>query len=417
MHYTFNIERGNFTDAGQASSSVKRTLKQLGVDPANIKRTVVALFEAEIKSDKGGITMDTIKLTIDNREVEVPRGTTILKAAEQMGIKIPTLCHFELDGLALENRPGGCRVCVVEVVGRRNLAPACITECMPDMVVKTNSFRALNARRTVLELMLSDHPNDCLQCPKSGKCELQALAADMGIRDIPYKGQQSQYAKEYSPSIVRDANKCIMCRRCESVCHEYQSVGAIGAIERGFPAVVSTAFGKNLTDTNCVLCGQCVAVCPTGALAEVDNTGKIAAALKAIGFDWNPMDKIRNLADLRKMKEGMQSRMSMRENSDSSDAIIQIKVGMATSGIASGAKETMSYLITELDKRQIKALVMQVGDMGYSYAEPTVEVTIPGKDPVVFGDVKIPRAQEIIEKYIIGGELIEGILPANYRSI
>jgi NADP-reducing hydrogenase subunit HndB len=129
------------------------------------------------------------------------------------------------------------------------------------------------------------------------------------------------------------------------------------------------------------------------------------------------MDKIKNLADLRKMKEGMQSRMSMRENSDSSDAIIQIKVGMATSGIASGAKETMSYLITELDKRQIKALVMQVGDMGYSYAEPTVEVTIPGKDPVVFGDVKIPRAQEIIEKYIIGGELIEGILPANYRSI
>ena len=112
------------------------------------------------------------------------------------------------------------------------------------------------------------------------------------------------------------------------------------------------------------------------------------------------MDKIKNLADLRKMKEGMQARMSMRENSDSSDAIIQIKVGMATSGIASGAKETMSYLITELDKRQIKALVMQVGDMGYSYAEPTVEV-----------------AQEIIEKYIIGGELIEGILPANYRSI
>ena len=113
----------------------------------------------------------------------------------------------------------------------------------------------------------------------------------------------------------------------------------------------------------------------------------------------------------------MQSRMSMRENSDSDDAIIQIKVGMATSGIASGAKETMSYLITELDKRQIKALVMQVGDMGYSYAEPTVEVTIPGKDPVVFGDVKIPRAQEIIEKYIMQGELIEGILPANYRSI
>ena len=129
------------------------------------------------------------------------------------------------------------------------------------------------------------------------------------------------------------------------------------------------------------------------------------------------MDKIKNLADLRKMKEGMQSRLSLRENSNSDEAINQIKDGMATIGIASGAKETMNYLITELDKRQIKALVLQVGDMGYSYAEPTVEVTIPGKDPVVFGDVKIPRAQEIIEKYIIGGELIEGILPANYRSI
>ena len=129
------------------------------------------------------------------------------------------------------------------------------------------------------------------------------------------------------------------------------------------------------------------------------------------------MDKIKNLAELRKMREGMQGKMSMRENSNSSEAIIQIKVGMATSGIASGAKETMNYLITEIDKRQIKALVMQVGDMGFSYAEPTVEVTIPGKDPVVFGNVNIARAQEIIDKYIVNGELIEGILPANYRSI
>lgn len=219
--------------------------------------------------------MDTIKLTIDNRVVEVPKGTTILKAAEQMGIRIPTLCNFELEGLALKNHPGGCRICVVEVVGRRNLAPACITECMPDMVVRTNSPRAINARKTVLELMLSDHPNDCLQCPKNGKCELQALAADMGIREIPYKGAQSSYHIELSPSIVRDANKCIMCRRCESVCHEYQSVGAIGAVDRGFPAVVNTAFDEPLINTNCVFCGQCVAVCPVGALSEVDNTGKI----------------------------------------------------------------------------------------------------------------------------------------------
>ncbi len=129
------------------------------------------------------------------------------------------------------------------------------------------------------------------------------------------------------------------------------------------------------------------------------------------------MDKIKNLADLRKMKEGMLGKMSMRENSNSSEAIIQIKVGMATSGIASGAKETMNYLITEIDKRQIKALVMQVGDMGYCHSEPTVEVTIPGKDPVVFGNVNIARAKELVEKYILNGELIEGILPANYRSI
>ena len=219
--------------------------------------------------------MDTIKLTIDNRAVEVPKGTTILNAAKQMGITIPTLCNFELDGLALKNHPGGCRICVVEVVGRRNLAPACITECMPDMVVRTNSMRAVNARKTVLELMLSDHPNDCLQCPKNGRCELQKMAGDMGIRELPFKGEQSQYPIEISPSIVRDPNKCILCRRCESVCHEYQTVGVIGAVERGFSAVVAPALGKELTDTNCIFCGQCVAVCPTGALSEVDNTGKI----------------------------------------------------------------------------------------------------------------------------------------------
>ena len=129
------------------------------------------------------------------------------------------------------------------------------------------------------------------------------------------------------------------------------------------------------------------------------------------------MDKIKNLADLRKMKEGMQGKFQMRENSNSAEAIIQIKVGMATSGIASGAKETMNYLISELDKRQIKALVMQVGDMGYCHSEPTVEVTVPGKDPIVFGNVDIARAQELIDSYLVKGELIEGVLPANYRSI
>ena len=129
------------------------------------------------------------------------------------------------------------------------------------------------------------------------------------------------------------------------------------------------------------------------------------------------MDKIKNLADLRKMKDDLHNKITLRERSDSPEAIIQIRVGMATSGIASGAKEIMAYLIEELDKRNIEALVLQVGDMGYCYAEPTIEVTRPGEDPVVFGYVDIAKADEIIEKYIKNGEMIEGILPANYQSI
>ncbi|MBO7646637.1 MAG: iron hydrogenase small subunit [Bacteroidales bacterium] len=224
--------------------------------------------------------MDMIKLTIDNREVEVPKGTTILKAAQTIGINIPTLCHFELEGLGVHNKPGSCRICVVEVAGRRNLAPACITEVMPDMVVKTNSMRVINARRTVLELMLSDHPNDCLQCAKNGRCELQKLAIRFGIRHNPYEGgEQSNYQIEVSPSIIRDMNKCVMCRRCETMCNEMQTVGALSAIERGFPAVVSTAFNQHLEDSPCSFCGQCVAVCPVGALTEVDHTPKILRAI------------------------------------------------------------------------------------------------------------------------------------------
>lgn len=129
------------------------------------------------------------------------------------------------------------------------------------------------------------------------------------------------------------------------------------------------------------------------------------------------MNKIKNLADLRKIKDDLHNKITLRERSDSPEAIIQIRVGMATSGIASGAKEIMAYLIEELDKRNIEALVLQVGDMGYCYAEPTIEVTRPGEDPVVFGYVDIAKADEIIEKYIKNGEMIEGILPANYQSI
>lgn len=223
--------------------------------------------------------MELIKLTIDNKPVEIEKGSTILHAAKKVGIDIPTLCYFDMGDMKIENKPGGCRVCVVEVEGRRNLAPACVTPCTSGMVVKTNSVRVLNARRTVLELILSDHPADCLVCAKSGNCELQNLAIKMGVRDIPYKGVQSTYRKDTSPSIIRDMDKCIMCRRCEMMCNDVQSVGALSGINRGFDAVVAPAFEMDLEHSVCTYCGQCVSVCPTGALTEVDHTRQVISAL------------------------------------------------------------------------------------------------------------------------------------------
>ncbi|NQU84168.1 MAG: iron hydrogenase small subunit [Mariniphaga sp.] len=223
--------------------------------------------------------MQTINLTIDKNPVVVNKGITILEAAVGMGIKIPTLCHMKLDDLNIENRPGGCRVCVVEVEGRRNLAPACCTEVHEGMEINTHSIRAISARRTVVELILSDHPADCLICAKSGQCELQDMAHQLGLREIHYKGEQSTYRKDTSPAIIRDVDKCIMCRRCEMMCNEVQTVGVLSAINRGFNSVVATAFEMNLDHSACTYCGQCVAVCPTGALTEVDETGKVIRAL------------------------------------------------------------------------------------------------------------------------------------------
>lgn len=223
--------------------------------------------------------MKMIKLNIDNKPIEVESGTTILKAAKKMGITIPTLCYFDMGDLGIENKPGGCRVCVVEVEGRRNLAPACTTECMEGMKVNTHSIRVLNSRRTVVELMLSDHPADCLTCAKSGNCELQDMAHKLGIREIPYQGEMSTYRKDTSPSIIRDVDKCIMCRRCEMMCNDIQTVGALSAVNRGFESVVAPAFEMNLERSTCTYCGQCVSVCPVGALTEVDHTGAVINAL------------------------------------------------------------------------------------------------------------------------------------------
>lgn len=287
--------------------------------------------------------METVKLTIDNNLIEVNKGTTLLKAARQMGVEIPTLCHMELHDLNIENKPGGCRICVVEVQGRRNLAPACITKCEEGMTVRTHNPRVLNARRTVMEFILSDHPKDCLICPKSGHCDLQDMANRLGIREIPGQdiAAMSTYRKDTSPSIIRELDKCIMCRRCEMMCNEVQTVGALSAINRGFMAVVAPAFEQNLEYSPCTYCGQCVAVCPTGALTEVDHTrdvlralvdpsktvvvqtapavraalgeefgmkpgtlvtGKLVAALKALGFDY--VFDTDFAADLTIMEEG-----------------------------------------------------------------------------------------------------------------
>ena len=287
--------------------------------------------------------METIKLTIDNKEIEVQKGTTILNAAKDLGIDIPTLCYMELHDMHIENKPAGCRICVAEIQGRRNLAPTCSTKCEPGMIVKTHTPRVLNARRTVMEFILSDHPKDCLVCSKSGSCELQSMAHRLGIKEIPGSeyAAMSTYRKDTSPSIIRDLDKCIMCRRCEMMCNEVQTVGALSAINRGFMATVAPAFEQNLEYSTCTYCGQCVAVCPTGALTEVNHvpevlralvdptktvvvqtapavraalgeefglapgtlvTGKMTAALRALGFDY--VFDTDFAADLTIMEEG-----------------------------------------------------------------------------------------------------------------
>jgi NADH-quinone oxidoreductase subunit G/NADP-reducing hydrogenase subunit HndD len=217
----------------------------------------------------------TIKLQIDHHEVEVPKGTSILDAARGTGIHVPSLCYMNLQDMCISNLPASCRICVVEVEGRRNLAPACATRCEEGMKVRTTTARVMNAQRTVLELILSDHPTDCLVCPKSGNCDLQAMAVRLKIRDIPFKGERSNHVKESSPSIIRDMSKCIYCRRCEMMCNKVQTVGALTAVNRGFGATISPAFGQPLSESECTYCGQCVAVCPVGALTENDQSNRL----------------------------------------------------------------------------------------------------------------------------------------------
>lgn len=221
-----------------------------------------------------------INLTIDNHKLSVKEGTTILEAAKETNIYIPSLCYLDLGKLKMVNKVASCRICVVEVEGKNALAPSCATPVAEGMVVTTRSMRVLKARRKVLELLLSDHPFECLSCAKSTNCELQKLAFEFGIDTRPYQGAMSTYQVDTSSmALKRDPDKCIMCRRCETMCNEVQTVGALTGYGRGFEAVVGPAEMKPLKDSICTYCGQCVSVCPTAALYGVGYTNDVWQAL------------------------------------------------------------------------------------------------------------------------------------------
>lgn len=221
-----------------------------------------------------------IKVIINDKELMVPEGITILEAAHEAGIRIPTLCHLDLHDFKMVNQTASCRVCMVEVIGRNALVPSCVTQVVEGMEIRTNTLRAITARRMSVELLLSNHPNECFTCPKNLDCELQALAAELGVREIRWEGDRMDYDKDLSSdAIVKDANKCIYCRRCETACNTIQTCGILSGIGRGFGTFVGPFSNIPMIESSCTYCGQCVAVCPTAALTEVDHTDKVWEAL------------------------------------------------------------------------------------------------------------------------------------------
>jgi NADH-quinone oxidoreductase subunit G/NADP-reducing hydrogenase subunit HndD len=216
-----------------------------------------------------------VTLTIDGQKVAVPTGTTILEAARRAGVSIPVLCHHPDQEVKAV-----CRVCVVEIAGSRTFQAACAYPAAEGMVVRTNTPALREARRTIVELMLATHPDDCLQCERNLRCELQGLAEKLGVREIQFDRLVKELPEDHSsPSLFRDPSKCIACRRCVYACNQVQGVGILHPVHRGYETYVAPGWGRGLMEVSCTLCGQCVHACPVGAIAEKDQTAEVWAAL------------------------------------------------------------------------------------------------------------------------------------------
>ncbi len=216
-----------------------------------------------------------ITIEVNNKTVQANPGEMLLATLRREGIRVPTLCN--IDGLPPS---GACRMCDVEVEGRPNLQPSCATPVVEGMKVFTHSQRAVRARKTIIELLLANHPDDCLYCVRNGNCELQQLSEELGVRERRYRGQRNELRLDTSSaSIVRDPDKCILCGKCVRVCEEIQGVSCIEFVGRGSSTCVGTAFNQGLNVSSCINCGQCIMICPTGALREQSHLKRVLEAL------------------------------------------------------------------------------------------------------------------------------------------